>query len=419
MSNTQYNNRKLHIQNSTIWHLYPGDCGSKVYMTYEPNAKTVKFYRGKYFVSPSGDLLELTEDRFGMVTNNRVLFRDVQGCLYTDGYCETCGGTLTRSFSKTGNVGFLSNVNTGAPVAQQVLRTKHLTSTNAGEYVIPHVLKDYLVSDTNNIFLRRNLHNNLHRVAFGFNPKDISNINDLKYQTNENEIDAAYFSAIKFMYVGEVKEDGNIVKHQTRTAMGSDKKTHPHLSSEVLNVIRRHPEDIVTQDGISWLLLRNLDPNVPVMRCTVVSNSIRQFVEKFKNLTTTDVERYTSMNDYMRDLTQLIWIEGKVGTHITHISCLARASLITSKKDFHVPVMTDPDNVMFGKLGRNIPARSIGGLAAFQSFGIAVTKPVSFIVAHESAIFDEFMGYKDTVENNASWPLVTGSLLEEEPFIHE
>ena len=409
MANTQYANRKIHIQNSAIWHLYPGDCGSNVFMTYTPSAQHVKQYVGKFYLDSNNILVELTPDRFKEVINKTIKMRDVQGCLFNDGYCEVCGGTITRSFSKNGNVGFLSNVNTGAPVAQQVLSTKHLTSTNAAEYDMPHPLVDILTSNVNDIFLRPSMHKRIDVLAFGFQHKDIQRINDLRYYVSENELHAAYFTDIKYMYVGLLKEDGTITKHTTgRTSMKGRTKTYPHLSPEVLEVIRNHPEDIVVQDGVSWLLLRNVDPAAPIMQCTVVNNSIKRFVTEFTDLVTRDVERYHSMNVFMQHLTKLIWPkEGSsvgVNTHITHISCLARSCLITSKKDFHVPVMTDPDDVMFASLNRIIPMRSIGGLFAFQSVDRATNKPATYIMQKRHGIFDEFMGYQDLVERDMNYP---------------
>lgn len=424
MANTQYNNRKIHIQNSTIWHLYSGDkgnCGSKVYMTYAipmkdyPNKGNdfAKHYAGKYLVHDDESLTEITKDNLDEIRGKTIRIRDVQGCLYTDGYCETCGGTITRSFSKTGNVGFLSNVNTGAPVAQQVLSTKHLTSTNAIEYQIPHDLTDILMSINNNIYLRPGVHRKTNVLAFGFQPKDIDRINDLKYILTDVS-SGAYFSDIKYMYVGLLNDDGSITQHSSRTSMKGQSDSYPYLSPEVLAVIREQPKDIVIQGKIAWLLLRNVNPDQAVMQCTVVNNSIKAFVDRFRTLVTIDVERYRSMNDFMRDLTRLIW--ENVDTHITHVSCLARACMITNKKDFHVPVMTNPDDVMFGTLSRIIPMRSIGGQFAYQGVDVATNKPVTYITPKLTGIFDHFLGYTDHIEALQNWPLVTGSPVETEPF---
>ena len=73
MSNTQYQNRKFHIQGSAMRHLYPGDCGSKVYMTFEPTEKTVKYFVGKFYLDASGNLIELTPARFEDVVDKSVV----------------------------------------------------------------------------------------------------------------------------------------------------------------------------------------------------------------------------------------------------------------------------------------------------------------------------------------------------------
>lgn len=402
MSNTQYQNRKFHIQGSAMWHLYPGDCGSKVFMTYTPTKENVKHFVGKFYLDGTGRLIELTKERFNDVVDKVVKFRDVIGCNYVDGYCEVCGGTITKSFSRNGNVGFLSNVNTGAPVAQQVLSTKHLISTDAAEYEVPSEFGEIFSATMNNVFIRQAHKNKLNSLAIGFQMRDISKLNDLKYIDADNDLHAEYYTDIKYMYLGRVREDGAVLKISPRVSMSSDTKTYPHLSPEILNIIRNTPEDITIQNGIAWLLLRNVDVEAPVLQCTVVNNSIKQFVGQFANLIAKDVERYTSANDFMRDLTKLIW--SRVGTHITHISCLARSCMVTSKKDFHVPIVTDPDNVMFGTLGKIIPMRSIGALMAFERYNLVTNKPVTYITPKREGIMDAFMGYTDTIERDMTYP---------------
>jgi hypothetical protein len=423
MALTQYNNRKNHIQASVTWHLYSNpdgtfhDCGSTNYMEYEPNKRTVERYLGKFYLDEEGKLVELTRERFNDVIGKMIKVRDVPLCRYTDGYCEVCGGTITKSFSRHGNVGFLSNVNTGAPVAQQVLSTKHLTSTNAAEYKIPHDLDGILMSTTNDIFLVPEVHNSIKVLAFGFQPGDISKINDLKYYISENELHAAYFSEIKYMSVGQLNPDGKTISRTTtRTAMKGEANTYPHLSPEVLNVIRNHREDIIMQDGLAWFVLRNINPKVPIMQCTVVNNSIKRFVRNFTELITKRVENFTSLNKFMSVLSKLVWEEGKVPTHVTHMSCLVRSCLITSRRDFHVPLVEDPDNVMFGSLNRIIPMRSIGALMAYQNIDQATNNPITYITPKLTGIFDEYMGYHDLMDRDRHWPVSTGSALEHEPI---
>jgi hypothetical protein len=415
MANVQYVNRKFHIQASAIDRLYLTDCGSQVYATYDVSRRFVSNFKGKFFLSESGELLELTEERYPMVVGKTVKFRDVPECRYTDGYCKVCGGTITDSFSEFGNVGFLANVNTGAPVAQQVLSTKHLISTDSTKYEVPEALEDILMSTTNDIFLRPSIRRRTKTLALGFKHRDISKINDLQYYVSEKELHAAYFTDIKYLTIGELQEDGSIEKYGTQTAMGGDNKTYPHLSPEVLAVIRTHPEDIITQDGISWFVLRNVDPDLPIMQCVVVNNSIKRFVDRFRDLITNRVEKYTSVDVFMRDLSKLVW--SKVpNVHITHMACLARACMITSKADFQIPEVTDPDNVMFGTLGKIIPMRYIGALAAFQGFNTATNKPTTFITAKRTGIFDCYMGYKDYIEENMNYPVASGSAVKTVPL---
>lgn len=410
MDKAQYTNRKIHLQNSILRYLYLGDCGSQVYMTYEPVDATVRLYHGKYFLTPGGELVELTTSRYKEVIGKSVQFRDPITCRYTDGYCETCGGTITKTFPRNGNVGFLANVNAGAPATQQVLSTKHHVNTDAEEYRVPEPLKPLLHSLGNNIFIRPSLQVRAKTMALGFKPNNIAQLNDLQYYIPTTGGNAAYFTELTYLSVGEIQEDGQVRQEISRTAMAGEGKAYPYLSPEVLTVIRQHPEDIVIQGNIAWLLLRNVDLSKPIMQCTVVNKSIKRFVDEFGALVTRGIEKYTSANDFMRVFTKLLW--DKVPTHITHVAVMARAAMLTSRKDFRIPMVTNPDNVMFGTLGKIIPMRSPGALFAFQGIHIAFNRPITFIAPKDHGVFDEFMGSADLIERDIEWPLVTGSPVE-------
>lgn len=410
MPATAYQNRKISIQSSVIANIYAGDCGSDQFIRLTPTKKTVKLFSGRYFKDTNGSLVELTPERYDEVIDRELELRDPITCRYTDGYCSICGGTLTRSFVGMGNVGFLANVNTGAPVSQQVLSTKHLIKTDATEYEIHEELDEIFMSFLNNIYLRPPIAKRVGRIAIGFRREDIAQLNDLRHHTNTSNFSAKRFSNIKYISMGQVGADGIIRSSGSRVPMGSDGKTYPHLSPEILNTIRNHPEDIVEQDKISWLLLRNIDPEAPVMQCTVVNKSIKQYVTNFSTLVTKDVERYRSANLLMEVLTNMIW--ERVDAHSTHISCLAKACLITSRKDFHVPVVTDPENVMFGTLHRNIAMRSIGGLMAFERYNQVTNKPATYVTPKLDMVYDQFMGYTDQIVDQMSYPIMGNDITE-------
>ena len=403
MPRTSYNIRKIAIQSSVIANIYLGDCGSDVFVTMVPTEATVALYNGCFYKGASGALVELTKERYVDVIEREVEFRNPATCRYTDGYCQVCGGTLTKSFDGMGNIGFLSNVNTGAPVSQQVLSAKHLATTDASEYVIHEELDEVFMSFLNKIYLRPVFANRSKRLAIGFRREDIARLNDLRHHPDKGRVSAKRFSNITYLSMGEVGDDGYVRKIGSRVSMGGSSKIYPHLSWKMLQVIQDHPEDIVEQDKLSWLLLRNIDPEDEIFEVSVVNKSIKQYVEDFSSLVVKEVESFRSVNVFMGVISDMIWSR-KVMTHITHISCLVKACLITSKKDFHVPVVTNPDDVMFGTLHRNIAMRSIGGLMAFERYSQVTNKPATYVSPKHHGVFDAFMGYSDDIERMMHHP---------------
>lgn len=404
MQTASYFNRLVHILNSAIAHLYEGDCGTKNGITWTIVPSKARHFLGRNCFAADGSIFEITEENIDKVIGKTVLLRDPITCPHADGYCETCGGSVTKALSKVGNIGFSSNVNTGSNVSQTVLSAKHHVSTNSAEYVVPAGLRKILMSTGSEIYIRPSVRNFIGQFAFGFKPSDVANVNDLKYLDDQTLTPSTHFSEIKYVTVGRVREDGSIQKidQSTQIKMDGIAKSFPHFSAELLDHIREHPECIVSSDKLIWVRLDGIDTDKPIMKCTVVNNSIRHFIARFKTMIESGVEAYTSANDLTRDMANLIW-EG-VDPHSTHISCLVKACLITSKTSMQIPIVTDPDNVMFGGMRRVIPLRTIGGLLAYEGFNLIANIPATYITVRRHGIFDEYLGTKDIIERDMHYP---------------
>ena len=411
MPNAQYAARRNHIQNSVIRWIYDGSCGSNVYITSTPHLKTIQFYLGRFFLSNEGDLLELTPERYDMVLDRPTKFRDPITCRHTDGYCETCGGTLTRAFSKSGVVGFVSNTNVGAPLTQQVLGTKHLLLTNSSVYEIPESLRHLLRAVDNDIFFSVDSWKIIPTMALGFQKADVAKVDDLSFYKDDDIINASDFSGIKNLFLGTYNPDGTITPwNDSKTNMVDQYKSIPHLSPEALTHIHKNRKEIIHQDGIEWMLLRNFDYKKPIMSCIVLNKSVKLTVDQFKVMIGTGVARYTSANDFFTELSQLVW--SRVDGHSIHISVMIKACLITSRSNYAIPIVEDPDDVMFGTQGRIITMRSIGALFAFEKFSKASISPVTYMTPKLQQYFDEFLGYEDIIKRDEYWPPIP-EILEE------
>ena len=282
------------------------------------------------------------------------------------------------------------------------MSTKHLILTDSAKYEIPEALAAYLIAVNNEIFLKPSIKGALDRLAIGFEAKDISKTNDLMYVEDDGELTAAYYSDIKYLRLGKIKEDGTIVQYGPRVLMGNKQKKYPHLSHEILSLLRSGTEELSVHDRIHWLKLDKVDATRPIMNATVVNQSIKAFVADFSNLMMKKIERYTSANDAMRDITRMAW--ERVDPHTVHLSVMVKSCLITSKKDYHIPVVSDPDHVQFATLGRIIPMRSIGAMFAFERMNLAANKLITYITPKQTGPYDKFMGFEHDIERDMHWP---------------
>jgi len=399
MSDAAYLSRKVHIQNAIIGKLYPGDCGTTVYADYTVNHVTFPYYKGKWFVGKDGQLTELTTKTMDEVIGKETRFRSVGGCQHTNGYCEVCGGTLTKTFSHNGNLGFLANVKATTQAGQQVLSAKHLTVSTSITYHVPGTLDHFLTAVDNQIYVKPSERYRAKNMALGFRLNDVNKLRDLRHQGKQN---GSYFSDMKItcLMLGKM-QDGELVSKTTRDSLKQEPDIYPHLSPQLLWTIKHHPEDAFIKENVWWFKLDHVNLDEPLMQCVVINNSIRFFFDALKRKIR-NFDRYTSLSEATNDMAKFLW--ERVDPHITHVETMVRAAMVSGPTDFRIPVVTDPERIMFRSLNQTIPVRSIGSLLAYERFAITVSKPSTFVIPRIDTWYDQFLGTTDMIERDMHWP---------------
>lgn len=385
MPDSQYDNRKQQILASIIRHLYPGDCGSTIttpFYIYKDIAQSVL---GTNIICDDGTQDQLSKKNIDKYIGYSVNMRLPLTCRYTDGICHGCGGRLTDFMPPDVVVGIASTVEYMSQASQLVLSAKHFSKTNSIAYKIPEQLNDILIVRQNDIFIRSHIDITKLKTKIPF--WDMQHINDLGARDDDENnlasIGEQQFSNINYMTF----LDQDDVPLTAEIPMASD-GTIPYFSSEMLVYIKSVMKSISIGDEIIIPLKKFDHVNEPLLRCIVESNSMIKFNKTLEKFVKTDIRRYTSLTDVLRDFTTIVYTEIKV--NILHLAVVLKSYLITSDEDFRIPVVSDIENVRFESLGTIIPKRSLGGQFAYQELLKVLSDPTTYTQSHPRGLFDTY-----------------------------
>lgn len=385
----QYTNRKQQLNSSAICKIHVGDCGTDVTVKFKIQERFAKNVFGKY-INDRGRVIALTEDNIHRFYDKTVDMYSVTTCRFQDGMCHKCGGMLAQYFFPPTMIpGIIAGAEVMSPLVQQVLSNKHMATTFATLYCVPVELSSFMHNEDNNIYLSKEIVAS--GVSFGVPYDGVKKLPDLNSLVGPVREDR-YFSSIAEMFIAN-SETGELL--YPRVPMTDKYKTVPYFSADFLEFIRNNPKSIgVSEDGgIMWVNVKGFDHTKPFLKAAVFNYSTKIFVAKIQEIFRSKVAGFTSITQYLEELSNNIWT--RIHPNIIHLEVMGKASLITSPTNLNIPRVTDPDNVMFGKLVQLIPARSYGTQLAFEQFLNFISSPSTYLDPRPSGPFDPLVGFND------------------------
>lgn len=393
MPNTQYSNRKQQLLASCIQYLYAGDCGSNVYVMFPIRERYKKNVIGKY-IFDEGRLVELYAGNIDRYVNKTVMLRSPLTCRHTDGICQTCGGRLTLNMSLETVPGILSAILVMAPIAQLVLSSKHFAKTLATLFALPRELSTFMVAQQNEIRIQP-LDNSYDpkKIWIATPTTDVRRMLDLDQAKGETIRNDVYFSSLRTIMVGYKRspDEAPELLSGLIPLVGKKDSNNPYFSAAFLGMVRDNPDMMMVDGDLTWFSMEKFDTSKPLIRCVAVNQSTRQLVRRIEHMFTDELSEFTSLSEALTTVTDTIW--EKTNPNLMHVEVMLKASLITSASNYDVPMVEDPNAVMFGKLGRIIPRRSIGTQIAFERFMPYVTAPETFVLPKKPGPLDVFMNF--------------------------
>lgn len=380
---SQYFSRKQHLLTSSIIKIYPGNCNTTVTVSFELTSDNYRSLLGKNIRTDDGREVQLSKDNILEYVGTKINMYSPGTCKYQDGYCEHCGGRMSTYLPAELNVGILSATIVVKDITQLILSSKHFSKTNSIVYKLPEEASKYFVRRNNEMYWRREHKNMIKDISVGFLLRDMCHINDLTLlDIDDASINEEKFSKPSFMMIRQEGKDDI----ELQLTVGG---VTPFLASETLFYMKDRINELVTDETMVWIPLDRFNIQLPVFRSVVSNNSMMAYMKKAAAFLQTDIGRYTSYNAALKDFTDIIF--SKINhVNIIHIESMLKAYMVTSSLNYDVPVVTDPDNVLFQINPRIVKNRTVSGELAFQCFMQYVSYPGTFCVPRAPGVFDSF-----------------------------
>jgi hypothetical protein len=386
----QYTNRRAQILASVIRTLHPGDCGTQLTTPFLLTARKAKHAKGMY-IKQHGTLIELSSHNLSDYIGKVVNLRSPLTCRHTDGVCEACSGRLARNMHPNMVIGLASVIETISPIGQLLLSNKHFSQTSTVTYNMPQVADLMFRVDRDRIYLRENLIDHqmhLHAVIpFMY----FSRITDLSVIDDDAQINDADFSDVRELAIIDDRYDENPLPP---TIMLDDNKTSPYFTKEFLLYIKNNQDMLTITESEIVVSLGKWDVHEAIMGYVMENASMPRFVDRITRLFMKDIQDYTSIEDVLKDFTDIIYT--KVEPHLYHICVALKACMVVSNNDYRVPCVTDINNVKFRPLLHSIPQRSIGAQLAFERTEGYLQNPRAYTIPKINGPFDAYVGMMDS-----------------------
>ena len=354
---TQYFARRLRLNASVIRHMYPGNCGSDVTIPITiPKKHSSQFINKSVYYE--GKKVYLTDENHKDFADKRVNMISPLGCRYTDGICEHCAGRGDRPWAYLPpniHIGLFSATKVGKSVSQMVLSAKHLIKTNTLVYTLNEMAAKHFKVDGTNIRFKEQ-YAKARNLSIRVKDESIGHISDLEHGV----LQADSFSEIEEFDL--VDGQGNIVNLNMR-----NDKFIPFLSANLLKHMGKNLSKIEHDDDYYIIPLKGFDMTRPIMEYIVINDDMISFSSAVDKMMTTKIGDYTSLSNVLHDLTSLLYSKSRI--NVFFVEVLLKTFLRNPDNKTGIPVVTDVDSVLMGKMKENIKAGSVSMKLGHERLG--------------------------------------------------
>lgn len=388
---SQYWGRKDQLLLSAILGIVPGDCGAHKTIEVILNKTNMWCYVGKNYIADDGHIAHINVDNMEALIDIPLQMITVGGCRHRHGVCETCFGQLHLTIPKTMNLGLVSATTMVSKVSQMILSTKHLIKTLSKIYELPPHAEEVFQRNIKGISLHPTFHKEMKNKEWylGIDQRDLyGGRSDLIELDRDLPIPEDRFSSIHSAYIKFTSDDGRDIFYELPLDVND---VRPYLASEFILTMKDKYQDIVQEDQLLWIPMKNL-PNMPIFRSLIINDSMSEYVERVKAfLESKPLSKHKTFQGAIEHFTELIW--SKVNINIAHLEVILRAHMIHDENDWSIPTNPDLNNVTFAPTGRILQRRTLSEMMSFEGHNAHFMRPQTYVIPSTRGPFDPFYDF--------------------------
>ena len=385
---SQYWARKVSILMSILKALYKGSCNTDVLLPWTFTDTNYNKCFGKIFIPEYGaDPVILMDDNFEQFLNKPIKMFSPITCRHTDGICMHCFGVLGYNHTPGINIGISCATNFASIISQLILSTKHFDQASPTVYIVPEGANEWFMyhPQKGGIIFTPEVMKIKDDIEIGIFYEDINGaIGDLQYMKDELDMPEHKFSSINTILLKNTNT--NVV---TELVMKSEDKI-PHLTGELLNYMKENFDILKQEKDVLWIPLNKdyIKESKPIMRSVVYNNSMLNYVEHVAAFVEKDqLKKYKNASFALRDFSDLIFDKVQ-DVNIVQIEALLKAHLVESMTNFSIPIVNDPENVIFAKTDQVISERTISGQLVYEQHNKYFANATTYLRGREQSAFD-------------------------------
>lgn len=382
---SQYCNRTQQLCASAIQRIYDKPCGTHNTLPYRIDATNYYSCIGKNILE-NGKIVTLMPENVEKYIDKTVNMFSALTCRHTDGVCTRCFGILHYALPKDIGIGLNAASQVISDVGQKILSTKHFIKTLSQEYVLPSFAANFLgQSKSLGIYLKPDIFESDKNFYIGLYFKDLrGSLADLHHINTGMMMPEERYSEIPLMYLKD--RNGNVIPLELAT-----EDQAPYLTMQFLLYMKSRYDDIVIDESMFWVPMDRIK-HIPILKTTIINDSMMGYVSKVINfLEHKGLTKYKSASAALQQLTSIVY--SKVNTNIVNLEVLLKAHLVTGPDNYSIPVVTDPNQVLFKTTIDINKSRTLSGLLAFQGLKSQLINPNIYTQPRDTGQFDTFFNF--------------------------
>jgi len=441
----QYNSRKVQLACFELIHMVAGDCNTTVtiQMIIAPEIK--HNFIGKFVdTGDSGRGILLTEDNIDDFLNKPIKLYSAFGCKVKNGVCEHCFGKAGQAIQKAIHIGILCASIVLSAITQKILSAKHLVRTASQMYKLPNELKSLFITNYSKEqgtykYTDEELKEQITAFAKveGSDDEDEDGIDELvrgemdvdTYRSLiENEVinDTEVFwrpaherylqSGLKliipldvfngvlsdialdpvaksFTTIRELAIHNDSMRSPLPLKfIGDDKDNSVYFSKYTLEFIHdRVTRELVTipNNKVIHVPLAGFDITKAFVISPTINIDVVKFVAHVNSFLQSKLPKYTSATEGLTDFLNLVYRESTVP--VSHVEVVLKAFTITSSEDKRIPVITDPNNMVFANTNDTI-SRTASGKMSYEDLNRYYARPDTYLAEPAVGLVDPLFG---------------------------